>query len=296
VLGAARQGIKNHQGVRGESNPPPRPSQGRMLASYTTNTIRNRVKTTVTREGLEPSRRGGHSLLRAACLPFHHLAINEQWTVEGIEPSFAGCKPAVFPVRRHAQDRNSGPGGDRTHIILFKRQVLRQLSYKASQCVGQESNLHSNLRAVYSRFSSPVPADTFFSTLDGIRTHDLHLERVTTTPAGPPGHLSVAQGGFEPPASLHLKEGGLPVAYQATYVRRLVKEQPFRVPGGSRTRLSGLEDRRLGRSATGTARTAEGEGVEPSRLVARPGSGRVPSPVGLPFRWSHPLYGQAVRL
>ena len=29
---------------------------------------------------------------------------------------------------------------------------------------------------------------------------------------------------------------------------------------------------------------AEGEGVEPSRLVARPGSGRVPSPVGLPFR------------
>src|SRR5262249_58136105 len=31
-------------------------------------------------------------------------------------------------------------------------------------------------------------------------------------------------------------------------------------------------------------RSAEGEGVEPSRLVARPGSGRVPSPVGLPFR------------
>ena len=30
--------------------------------------------------------------------------------------------------------------------------------------------------------------------------------------------------------------------------------------------------------------SAEGEGVEPSRLVARPGSGRVPSPVGLPFR------------
>ena len=31
-------------------------------------------------------------------------------------------------------------------------------------------------------------------------------------------------------------------------------------------------------------RSAEGEGVEPSRLVARPGSSRVPSPVGLPFR------------
>src|SRR5262249_4548194 len=29
---------------------------------------------------------------------------------------------------------------------------------------------------------------------------------------------------------------------------------------------------------------AEGEGVEPSRLIARPGSGRVPSPIGLSFR------------
>src|SRR5262245_55456947 len=28
---------------------------------------------------------------------------------------------------------------------------------------------------------------------------------------------------------------------------------------------------------------AEGEGVEPSRLIARPGSSRVPSPFGLPF-------------
>lgn len=31
---------------------------------------------------------------------------------------------------------------------------------------------------------------------------------------------------------------------------------------------------------------AEGEGVEPSRLIARPGSGRMPSPIGLPFRGS----------
>ena len=29
---------------------------------------------------------------------------------------------------------------------------------------------------------------------------------------------------------------------------------------------------------------AEGEGVEPSRLIARPFSGRLPSPIGLPFR------------
>ena len=29
---------------------------------------------------------------------------------------------------------------------------------------------------------------------------------------------------------------------------------------------------------------AEGEGVEPSRLIARPFSRRLPSPIGLPFR------------
>ena len=66
-----------------------------MLACYTTNTI---VTWAVTREGLEPSRLGGHGLLRTTCLPFHHLAIREQWTVEGIEPSFAGCKPTIFPL------------------------------------------------------------------------------------------------------------------------------------------------------------------------------------------------------
>ena len=94
MLEAARKGSALTKGVRGELNPPPRPSQGRMLACYTTNTI-NRA---VTREGLEPSRRGGHGLLRTACLPFHHLANHEQWTVEGVEPSSAGCKPTVFPL------------------------------------------------------------------------------------------------------------------------------------------------------------------------------------------------------
>jgi hypothetical protein len=31
---------------------------------------------------------------------------------------------------------------------------------------------------------------------------------------------------------------------------------------------------------------AEGEGVEPSRLIAHPGSSRMPSPIGLPFRFA----------
>ena len=57
-----------------------------------------------------------------------------------------------------------------------------------------------------------------------------------------------------------------------------------RVPCGNRTHLAGLEDQHLCRSAKGTK--AEGEGVEPSRLIARPFSRRLPSPIGLPFRSS----------
>jgi hypothetical protein len=79
-----------------------------MLACYTTNTIACKA---VTREGLEPSRRGGHGLLRTACLPFHHLAIYEQWTVEGVEPSFAGCKPTVFPLDDTPINQRAAPQG-----------------------------------------------------------------------------------------------------------------------------------------------------------------------------------------
>ena len=106
------------------------------------------------------------------------------------------------------------------------------------------------------------------------------------------GIVQWPRGGVEPPASQALSLGGLRVAYRAKSSAALSKSSESRpasvgrVPGGSRTRLSGLEDRRLGRSATGTSLAAEGEGVEPSRLVARPGSGRMPSPVGLPFRLS----------
>ncbi len=107
-------------------------------------TVRRPRNERVTREGLEPSRHGWRGLLRTVCLPFHHLAICEQWTVEGVEPSLAGCRPAVFPL-------------DDTPISC----------------------------------------------------------RVE----------SVAQGGVEPPASLALDKGGLPVAYRAEIVRRIVKER-----------------------------------------------------------------------
>ncbi|SRR5579884_3325162 len=112
----------------GELNPPPRPSQGRMLADYTTNTISLGA---VTREGLEPSRHGGHGLLRTACLP---VPPPGQMRVDrgGNRTLIGWLQASCLPVRRHAQKQTSGPGGGRTHSPLFKRQVLRPLSYKAS--------------------------------------------------------------------------------------------------------------------------------------------------------------------
>ena len=110
----------------------------------------------------------------------------------------------------------------------------------------------------------------------------------------------IREGGFEPPPP-DSKSGSLPVSRFP------------RAPRGSRTRLSDLGSPRL-TARPGTHQPslrvrdrgveprspgwkpgvvpldqsrrlqAEGEGVEPSRLIARPGSSRVPSPIGLPFR------------
>src|SRR5262249_61507945 len=118
---------------------------------------------------------------------------------------------------------------------------------------------------------------------------------VTPRPAGP----GVREGRFEPPPR-DPRAGTPPLS------------RPPRAHGGSQTRLSGLGSPRL-TARPGTHQPsprvrdrgveprspgwkpgvvpldqsrktqAEGEGVEPSRLIARPGSGRVPSPIGLSF-------------
>src|SRR5436305_1766239 len=95
--GAARPGNVNDQGVRGELNPPPRRSQGRMLACYTTNTI-----------AIGPARlsdQGGSRTLTPRWARPSEDRVSTcsttwpcQWTVEGVERSSAGCKPAVFPL------------------------------------------------------------------------------------------------------------------------------------------------------------------------------------------------------
>ena len=108
------------------------------------------------------------------------------------------------------------------------------------------------------------------------RTSGLHVQSVASLPAATAPESSIREGGFEPPPP-DSKSGSLPVSRFP------------RAPRGSRTRLSGLEDRCLCRSARDASRQtiskAEGGGVEPPRLIARPCSRRLPSPVGLPFRF-----------
>src|SRR4051812_31516764 len=100
---------------------------------------------------------------------------------------------------------------------------------------------------------------------------------------GEPGR--VRRGGFEPPRPAS-KAGGLPLADP-----RVEPPRPRRSE-----RPAGLEPAcpawKAGASPLGQGRVggdrrnpaAEGGGVEPPRLIARPRSRRLPSPVGLPFR------------
>ena len=59
---------------------------------------------------------------------------------------------------------------------------------------------------------------------------------------------------------------------------------PERVSCGNRTRLASLEGWCLCRSAKGTVSKRKGRKSNPQGREARPDSGGVPSPVGLPFR------------
>ncbi len=65
------------------------------------------------------------------------------------------------------------------------------------------------------RFANCVPRR--FSVLDGIRTHDLHRDRVASTPLLHEDVFRIAQVGLEPTASLVLGQGGLPIAYRAAF-------------------------------------------------------------------------------
>ncbi len=139
------------------------------------------------------------------------------------------------------------------------------------------------MRFLVSSLLSPLSCSIFGrvaakNTQGGIRTHTRPGLSRTARPVGVPGREggsrgTLREGGFEPPPP-DSKSGSLPVS---------------RFPS-----RSGIGDSNPGRLVgsqeschwTNPAEfpKAEGEGVEPSRLIARPSSSRVPSPIGLPFR------------
>jgi hypothetical protein len=49
-------------------------------------------------EGVEPPRPEGHARFRDECLSRSANPPSSSWTPEGIEPSFPGCRPGVFPL------------------------------------------------------------------------------------------------------------------------------------------------------------------------------------------------------
>src|SRR5438309_1453408 len=88
----------------------------------------------VARAGLEPARHGGHGLLRAACLPFHHLAVTS---------------PSPQPLPPEAGERGfpSGSDGNRTHEVSlhvgFTDRLVSQDASDPRQYPGWDSNPRS---------------------------------------------------------------------------------------------------------------------------------------------------------
>ena len=114
-----------------------------------------RGQPSVPRPGVEPGPAPSEGAMMSLSPPGQ-----PQWTVEGVELSSAGCKPAVFPLDDTPRNQGSGPGGTRTHIVPLKRRVLSRLSDKSGQCVGQELNLHSACGWVTATWARRCPADT----------------------------------------------------------------------------------------------------------------------------------------
>lgn len=109
------------------------------------------------------------------------------------------------------------------------------------------------------------------------RTNELLIQSQASLPTAtaPERTKCEARGEGIEPSSPGSKPGGLPL----TDPRMRCDE----VPCGNRTRLSGVEDRCLSRSAKGTQSGRRGSRTLKAS-IARPFSRRLPSPIGLPFQ------------
>ena len=164
---------------------------------------------------------------------------------------------------------------------------------------------------VLSESGLPLPTEPQFSSGSWNRTSGLHVQSVASLPAATAPESSIREGGFEPPPP-DSKSGRLPVSRfprascgsrtrlsdlgspcLAARPRTLCSLLNSRFQNRESERDRGFEPRSPGwkpgvvpldQSRNVFDSRAEGEGVEPSRLIARPISNRVPSPIGLPFR------------
>ena len=95
----------------------------------------------------------------------HQPVISWPFTNSGpwreLNPHLPGANRLSSPLDDTPRIEPVAPVGIEPTFPLFKRQVLRQLSYKALvQCVGQELNLHSICGWVTATWARQCPADT----------------------------------------------------------------------------------------------------------------------------------------
>ena len=228
---------------------------------------------------------------------------------EGLEPSASlvlseSGLPIAYRAANTCTHRPSTQGGSRTHRHPGLSRAARPLAYLGPSRGGSRgTRTHKRLsrRHLFSR-QAPDPAGWLPCGLE-LQVPGAGIEPAASAFRARRHYQQqlprIREGGFEPPPP-DSKSGSLPVSRFP------------RAPRGSRTRLSDLGSPRL-TARPGTHQPslrvrdrgveprspgwkpgvvpldqsrglqAEGEGVEPSRLIARPGSSRVPSPFGLPF-------------
>src|SRR5262249_47524458 len=147
-------------------------------------------------------------------------------------------------IRRLSAELLDDFASDREYPRVLSWQKALQFCF---QFRGLESNQHRQVQSLLSyRLDDPGISDL----LDTETSHKVRGE------------------GFEP-SSPGSKPGSLPLA------------DPRECPVGIEPTYLVWKTRTF---ATRPRAQAEGEGVEPSRLIARPFSRRLPSPIGLPFR------------
>ena len=129
------------------------------------------------------------------------------------------------------------------------------------------------------------------------RTNDLLVQSQASLPTATVPHRSRSLTRAPSHGSRRAAGAGVEPAdswFKAThfYRQKLPRNLSSRVPGGNRTRLASRPTLRVGargwclsQSATGTIRR-KGRESNPQGREARPASNGVPSPVGLPFRFS----------